>query len=271
MLGLSRAISQQQATKVEGDTYTWGPSTPSGLERTAWRFTAVKLAEDHWTFHLDGRPKSSSSDADWKVVYDGDVTKGAQNPHRGHGSLNLYFDNAQVVAAKTCGNGNDDVLEGRAAITFAADAEPKTVTVDFTDFRNTCDANSPTRQPARYAYREATDGAGDFQFTAHGNIHKANENKPAIEKLTMRSRWQADGAGRSDVAVGEGDIPVDLAAASIVGNSVIVTECWDALFNVAYQTTEPTDLPQGLKDAIRPTEGNAASCAFTQAELPDDI
>lgn len=271
VLGLSRAISQQRPTSQEGDTYVWGPSEPNGLERISYKFTANKIEEGHYTFQLEGRPKGSSNDGDWKVIYDGDVTRGEANPRRGHGTLNLYFDNSQALEQKTCGNGNRDVLEGRAAIRFAADAEPKTLDVDFVDFRNTCDGESVTRQPAQYRYTEATDGAGNFQFSAHGNIHKANENKPLLEKMTIRSRWQGDGQGRSDVTVGEGEVPGDLTANNISGNSLIVTECWDAAFNVVFQTTEPNELPQALKDAIRPTEGTESACAYTVAELPSDI
>ncbi|MBI5493394.1 MAG: hypothetical protein HY904_00095 [Deltaproteobacteria bacterium] len=271
VLGLTRAISLQRPSKVDGDQYTWGPSQPSGLDRIQWKFEATKVADGHWTFQLLGRPKNSTSEADYKAVYDGEVFRGADDPARGHGSLNLYFDNSQALEQKSCGNANRDVLEGRAVVAFAADVNPRTVSVDFVDFRNACDGDTVTRQPAHYDYTEAADGAGNFQFSAHGNVHKAAENKPLLEKMAIRSRWMANGAGRSDVSIGEGEVPGDLAANSISGNAVIATECWDEMFNVSYQTTEPTDLPQGLKDAIRPTEGNAADCVFTQQELPDVI
>src|SRR5687767_11722610 len=38
VLALSRAIAKEEPTKVEGDTYTWGPSEPKGLERISYRF-----------------------------------------------------------------------------------------------------------------------------------------------------------------------------------------------------------------------------------------
>jgi len=37
------------------------------------------------------------------------------------------------------------------------------------------------------------------------------------------------------------------------------------------QTTEPVELPQALKDSIRPTQGDPAACVFTTEELPDAI
>ena len=269
VLGLSRAISLQQPTKHEGNTFIWGPSQPQGLERISWRFTAEKLAERHWQFWLEGRPKASGDEADFKRVYEGDVTR-AEGQRRGHGTLALFFDHSQELEGKVCGNGNRDVLEGRADVVFASDAEPRTVAVDFSEFRNRCD-DGAVREPAHYRYSEATDGAGDFQFSWRGNVHRLNENKPDAEKWTIRSRWMSSGAGRGDVTLGEGEIATDLAANNIMGNAIIATECWDEVFNVSYQTTEPTDLPQTLRDAIRPTEGDASACVFTQLELPDEI
>jgi hypothetical protein len=185
--------------------------------------------------------------------------------------MNVYFDQSQALEQKVCGNGNRDVLEGRAAITFAADANPKTVTVDFVDFRNLCDGADRPREPAKYLYAEADDGSGNFQFTAHGNIHREAENKPLVEDMTIRSRWTAAGAGRSDLTVGGGEVPADMQSLSVPGNSVIVTECWDNDFLTVFQTTEPEELPQQLRDAIRPTQGAQTDCVFAQAELPDAI
>lgn len=269
VLGLSRAISLQQPTSNSGNTYIWGPSRPQGLESISWRFTAEKQAERHWKFWLEGRPKASSSEADFKRVYEGEVTKESADS-RGHGTLALFFDNSQALEQKSCSNGNRDVLEGRADVVWVADQEPRSVDVTFSDFRNQCDEGAE-RTPARYRYVEATDGAGNFQFSFQGNIHKVGENKPLNERWTIRSRWQSEGAGRSDVTLGEGEIPADLAANSIVGNAIIATECWDTNFEVVYQTTDPPGLPQALKDGIRPTQGEASACVYAEQELPTDI
>ncbi|MEW5851828.1 MAG: hypothetical protein AB2A00_23765 [Myxococcota bacterium] len=271
VLSIARAITNEQPTRKEGNTWTWGPSEPKGLERVQWRFQATKVEEGRFTFKLEGRPKGSSSESDYKVIFDGDVTRGEQNPNRGHGELGIYFDNAQAVEQKSCGNGNRDVLEGTARVKFAADTEPKAISVDFIDFRNRCDGDTVERQPAKYVYEEATDGSGNFQFQAHGNIHKATENKPLIEEMTIRSRWLADGRGRSDVSIGEGEVPADMAAQSIPGNAVTATECWDEMFNVVFQETTPPELPEEFRNSVRPTEGDETQCAFTEEQLPNEV
>lgn len=270
VLNLVRDISRAPPTRKDGDTRTWGPSEPSGLERISWRFVATKLDDGHYSFKLEGRPKGGSEE-DFRIVLDGDITRGGNSASRGHGTLNLYFDKSQELEQKVCGNGNRDVLEGRATVNFVADADPKSVNVEFVDFRNKCDGDSVSRQMAKYVYVEASDGAGNFQFTAHGNIHKASENKPLIEEMTIRSRWAANGAGRSDLTVGEGEIPADMASANVTGNAVVVTECWDQMFETVFQTTLPEDLPQSFRDAIRPTDGQESACQYTEAQLPDAI
>lgn len=269
VLALSREISRLPPTSRSGDTYVWGPSKPEGLERISWRFTATKLEERHWSFFLEGRPKGSSAESDFKKIYEGEVTKAAGND-RGHGTLAILFDNSQALEQKTCSASNRDVMEGTANVTWAADTEPRSVGIVFSNFRNACDEGA-TRQPATYNYVEAQDGSGNFQFSLQGNIHKLVENKPGLERWTMRSRWMSEGKGRADVTLGEGEIPTDLTANGFTGNAIIATECWDDLFNVSFQTTEPTDLPQALKDSIRPTQGDPALCAYATLDLPTDI
>ncbi|HLV67462.1 MAG TPA: hypothetical protein VKY73_16685, partial [Polyangiaceae bacterium] len=68
----------------------------------------------------------------------------------------------------------------------------------------------------------------------------------ALEDLAMQSRFRADGAGRADVTVANGDVPADIGA-------VTLTECWGTDFTRVYYSDTIE---------LNPTEGDATACAF---------
>ena len=99
---------------------------------------------------------------------------------------------------------------------------------------------------ADYAYNAAAGGAGDMVFDISGNVGGG----PALETLTLRSRWQATGAGRADARIAGGDLGPLTAIAS---------ECWDTMFKRVFYTDSVPFLP---------TEGSQSACVFPTADLP---
>ena len=73
---------------------------------------------------------------------------------------------------------------------------------------------------------------------------------PALEQVTLRSRWEANGSGRADARVAGGDLGATQAIAS---------ECWGTSFQRTFYTDNAS---------FAPTEGDPATCAFATADLP---
>ena len=69
------------------------------------------------------------------------------------------------------------------------------------------------------------------------------------EEATLRSRWQATGAGRADIRLRSGDLPAEVTA----------SECWNPMCRRVFDADSATWLP---------TEGNAADCAYADQDLP---
>jgi hypothetical protein len=63
-------IVNQPATTIAGNTATWGPGA-GALDPTTWRFVVTEIGDAEYDYELDGRPKSSTSDSDFKAVLTG--------------------------------------------------------------------------------------------------------------------------------------------------------------------------------------------------------
>jgi hypothetical protein len=261
-------VDQPPSEQPDADHATWGPSDPKGLERVQYKATAERVEEGHFLFALLGRPKTSTDEADYKEIYTVEYFRAGVD--LGHGTITVDRDQHKQIDPL-----NATICEtGKAVVTFANDAgdNKKTVEVDFSGLdRSAC---TDKGQMGVYTYSEAEDGSGDFSFFAKNNIHRADENKPLIEKMTIRSQWTAEGAGRSDVIVAEGEIPTDLATCGTAcggATEVIVSQCWDETFISRYENTNVAPLQSVLlpgNDAsgnLNPTGDEATDCAFQLA------
>lgn len=270
LLAIMKWITDTQPSEQpDADHAVWGPSDPKGLDRVQYKATAERVEDGHFLFALLGRPKTSTDEADYKEVYTIEYFRAGVE--RGHGTITVDRDQHKQIDPldpKICDT-------GKAIVTFSNDGADsmKVVDVDFSGLdRSACDDKG---QMGMYHYAEAEDGSGDFSFSAKNNIHKEAENKPLIEKMTIRSQWTAEGAGRSDVIVEEGEIPADLTTCGTPcggATKVIVTQCWDETFISRYENTnvEPLQsiLLPGLdaQGALNPTGDEATDCAFQFAD-----
>ena len=83
-------------------------------------------------------------------------------------------------------------------------------------------------------------------------LHADTEDDGTLaEDVTVRSRWQSDGAGRSDAEARNGDM------GSAVGT---VSQCWNTNFRNVFTTYV-------FGQAIA-TEGAAADCVYASASMP---
>ena len=95
---------------------------------------------------------------------------------------------------------------------------------------------------AAWRHTEQSDGAGTLLFYLQQNIDPRTAQP---ELWVVAARWRADGQGRADVLITEGDLAQPLFA----------SECWDAAFNRTYLVSnipDPRYVPQGDLEGCAP-------------------
>lgn len=231
VLILVHTIVQFPVTSVSGDTYTWGPWSES-LDPAEYKLDVRELADGTYEYQLSGRSKTQPG-AQFEVVIDG---KADPRPGelKGNGQFLLDFDASRRVNPVDAGT-------ERGTITAKYDlaARHLDLEIDSVD-----DRNQPVT--ADYAYNETADGGGDMTFNINGDAGGGTQQ----EKITLRSRWQKNGAGRADGRLAGGDLGAVTAIAS---------ECWDTTFKRVYYTDSVS---------FSPTEGTVGSCVFATQDLP---
>src|SRR5262249_7005584 len=111
------------ASSVSGNTATWGPFTPT-LSPVTYELVVTKVAEGQFTYHLDGRPKSSTSSADFQVIISGSAS--ASNPP-GHGSGSISINLTLAHQLDPVGAQG----QGTISVTYDFGSNPKTIQVHF--------------------------------------------------------------------------------------------------------------------------------------------
>lgn len=231
VLILVHAIVQFPVTTVEGDTYTWGPWSDA-LDPAEYKLDVRDVGDGTYEYRLSGRSRTEAN-AQFEVVIDGTSDPRA-GELQGNGQFLLDFDAGRRVNPIDAG-------DGRGTVTVAYDlaARHLDLAIDSIDDRG---------QPvlADYAYTETADGGGDMIFNVSGDAGGTAKT----EEITLRSRWQASGAGRADARLAGGDL--DPAGA-------IASECWDTMFKRVFYTDNV---------GFVPTEGVVEDCAFRTEDLP---
>lgn len=230
-LSLIERIAEYPPTSLSADTAVWGPHTDP-LSPNTWRFTVTRRADNDYAYVLEGRAKSAP-DSEFKAILSG--THVSAGRHLGNGSFLIDWD-----AAKTLPEHGTEV--GTGAFSYARPTTTDVVVVDA-DFAQVRDAESGQLVDAKYRFRQTPGQGGAFEF----QMNKDFASGSLVELLTVRSRWQESGAGRSDARATGGDL---LAPAT-------ANECWDASF-----------LSRFFTNSFDPTKiwGDPAVCAFAVAE-----
>jgi hypothetical protein len=231
VLVLIHSIVQYPVTSVSGDTYTWGPWSDA-LDPAEYKLDVREVGDGTYEYKLSGRSKTQAN-SEFEVVIDGkaDPRPGAL---KGNGMFVLDFDAGRRVNPIDAG-------DGRGEVTVTYDLAAKHLDLDIVSVD---DRGQPVT--ADYAYNEIAGGGGDMLFNISGNAGGTTLN----EQITLRSRWQATGAGRADARLTGGDLGA---------TSAIASECWDTLFQRVYYTDSVS---------FAPTEGLASACTFATADLP---
>lgn len=239
ILGLIKAITDHQPTSFHGNVAVWGPHTED-LSPNTWRLTVTRTGQNNFSYALEAKAKTAADSA-YVAVLTGTHTAGdAQDV--GSGEFLIDWDRAQTLP-------EHDNNVGTADITYSRNAAGAVVV--SAQFRQVKDGASGLKVDADYRYSSASPGqGGSFDFATFKNLGDASQ--PALEKLTIRSRWLATGAGRADVKASGGDLGTATATAN---------ECWDINFASQYLAAS--------WDSSAGYGTEATDCAFSSASYSD--
>ena len=240
VLGTVWYIVNTKPTAIDQQDAIWGPYTDA-LEPATWRFRVTHQGGEQYAYILEGRPKESSSDQDYRTVLSG-VGYAKGDASHGDGSFTIDLDTARAL---------DPVAhpDDSGIITVTHDLPP-TVTTELAPLPRTIEvtltpSNSAAHLDILSIARE--DHTGTLVVDGLADIDESK--KTALEDVTVKSQWNALGAGRSDATIAGGDVPAALSPVTVV-------ECWDKHFKQSY-----------YKDSagIAATAGDTAACAFAEA------
>ena len=239
LLRLLENITERTPTSLTEDTAVWGPFTEP-LARNAWRLTVKQTGENTYTFTLSGKNKQANDSA-YTDVLTGTHTvarDAAGEARRGFGQGTMVVHSDRLKALQE----NDDG-EGALNLQYARPEQGQPVTVDaqFTL------GNGDKGRDATYHYSALAGQGGEFDFKVPQDMYKPAGGGSMLELVTVKSRWNEAGAGRSDVKLSGGDLT----------GEATINECWDATF-----------LSTFLRLSYDPREGygvEATNCVFTPA------
>lgn len=246
VLGLVNGVTQYTPTSISGETAVWGPHSEA-LQKNSWKLSVTRTADNTYSYTLSAKDKNDAN-ADFVDVLTGSQTaavddKGDALAGFGHGQFTLNWDKIATLP-------DHDANVGSLTVTYARPDATSAVTV-AAHFSQIKDDNDPSKRiDVDYGYASTPGQGGQFDFKEIADAyHPAGSSK--LETLTIRSRWQETGAGRSDIKLAGGDLP----------GEATVNDCWDTHFLSQFMRTSYDPFN---KDTNYGTE--ATSCAFTSAD-----
>lgn len=237
VLVLVDTITDYPASSIsdDGNTATWGPFADA-LDPVETQLWVTHEADDSWSWGFDQRPKNDEA-AEWVNVVAGEVDAGAtEAASRGRFSVDWTAMQSMNPTVHAVG-------------TFAVDYDIGASGVSGTAMFDEVLFDGQTEVlDALYAYEQVYGGSGAMDLVVQADAEDTATD--AKETLVIRSRWESTGTGRSDAYLSGGDLGELTATAS---------ECWDLMFQSVYYIDNYTPIE----------EGEIASCAFADAELPE--
>lgn len=210
VLGLVDAITQFDPTWTdESSTALWGPWLDAGTYGQLW----IKQEEDlSYSWAIELRPEASEADA-WQPVLVGHVEAGAtERESEGWFVMDL-------TAIEDAGAGEGKGAQGELGCQYQLREDGARATVAFGDIAE--DGSLP--QTGAYVYDHAEGAGGMMDLAITEDI--SDPPNGTQEVLVVRTRWDADGAGRGDAYVTGGDL-----------GELTYTEsdCWDSSLQTVY-------------------------------------
>jgi hypothetical protein len=258
LLGMLRLVTLNPATSRTSDSRTWGPYTPGGLDPMSYQLIVNKLGTQHYGFSLQASSRLATDPSAFLPLIDGEITPGS-HADTAHGTMQMHFDNRRLLMPDAC-------EDGTIAFDFDNTSNPVRNDVSLHAFANAnaknllCNHDLPA--DAAYHFDQDTAGAGNFVFTTETDMVKpAGQTAPSNEHVAIRSRWNATGAGRSDIIISGSDVDTTLAAGELTG-PVTGSQCWGTSFQTVFESSSPVQLH------VFDSDGQTSDCVYTSAELP---
>jgi hypothetical protein len=177
-----QTIVDSPPTSCDGDTCTWGPGS-SWHDLNEFKLTVTKV-DDHYSWALSGRPKSTPS-ADFTAFIYGNAWPSDQR-WVGHGDFTADLD----AAATGLDRFEDSPTMGKVEVTYDNRDGQQMVSVKFLGMAD--QDNSGHTLNAAYQYQNASTG-GDLQI--------ATSDLETSVGITIHSQWKPTGEGRGDADI----------------------------------------------------------------------
>jgi hypothetical protein len=244
VLGGVWIIVHTQPTRVSDTEAVWGPWTDA-LEPATYRFRIEEVARDEYDYTLEGRPKTSDREADYRAVLKG---KGWAKGHPKHGDGFFMID---LDVARELDPFNVDADE-TGMIEITHDLPPDITDNLFSNPKTVTAKVTPSKSESWFEVTTTSkeDGTGTLVVGALADADDSNATQ--LETIGIASQWTAQGAGRADITISGGDVPADPGTVSAV-------ECWDTTFARVYY---------GDSINYEPTDGELSACAFSAPATP---
>jgi len=236
VLGGVWAILQVPPSTISQDAASWGPHTDE-LEPVTYRFRITRVALDEYNYSLDGRPKTSTNESDFRAVLTGHGYGKAHALH-GKGDFSIDLDVAKSLDPFAHANDSGSVqVSYELPHDFLESPEPLPRTIT---------AKVDPAGEARFTVDSSAllDHTGRIHVDAHVDIAESKDTK--LEDVVIDSRWAASGAGRADIDFAGGDLPSSVPMVDAV-------ECWGTDFMQSY-----------YDDSVHfaPTVGEESACVY---------
>jgi hypothetical protein len=246
VLGGLRAATVHRPSSVVGETAVYGPHTPY-LSAVTWKLTVTRTDFNVFTYVLEAKDKTAD-DTTFRTVMSGSHTvsvnaRGAPIPGHGEGTFLIEWDKAAGLQGSDRNVGTAEFRYGHV--------DPKSEAYVEVSFNNIANGDPNQSFNSEYRFKLQPDQSGEFQFALDINMHPFQPAKSALERWSVKSRWQSEGAGRSDVRATGGDLTAPQT----------VSECWDAGFLSRYYASSE-----------EPASGygtEASACAFATASYSE--
>ncbi len=243
VLGSVWLVVHTEPTSVEKNEAIWGPWTDS-LEPVTWRFRVSEVGQDEYEYRLEGRPKASESDGDYRAVLLGTGFGKAHEKH-GDGQFTIDLDVARALDPFYLGDDSGTIVikhDLPQNITSNVFALPKTITAEVTP--------SDSQEWFTVTSQANEDRTGTLLVNAFDDVDDSGTT--AMEDIQIASQWNANGAGRADITLSGGDVPAEPGVVTAV-------ECWDSDFFSVYYA-----------DSIewQASEGDVNACAYDAPITP---
>lgn len=231
-------VTTQQPSWTDEDEQKaiWGPYKDSGLDPVSTGVYVVHNEDGTYAWSLFQVPNGGTVEEDAVSIVLGEVDAGSTR-EAATGRFVIDFDAAAALDPAVH-------LVGTFATEYGYDDAGVSALVMTDDYGFDV---GPTWD-AVYDYDEDYAGSGEMDLA-----YLADLNASGVEEVvTLKSRWQADGMGRGDARILEGDLDVAEATAS---------ECWGTDFLTSYWV-DSVDLYDDV--------GEESACAYTPASYAEE-